>query len=825
METRKPIIAGIAVFVAIGILTQLLTYQQYLIHERSELSKVSQEANRISDKLKTSLSFSLSATKTLAFVVKQYGVPKQFDSIAAQILESNNFIDAVELTRKGVITHVYPLQGNEEAVGYDVLADSLRTREALKAISRKALFFAGPFELKQGGTAVVGRLPIFIDNSFWGFSVVLIKLSTLLNASGINDASNSVYRYQLSKRNPSTGTEEFFLPHGVPSNGHAASVELADGEWKLYVVSKEPSAFFSQVIPFFVLGFLLSVTGGLFTWHFTRQPEKLKNTVDRITAEMDDYQRTATRSLQRVNRLYHFTSRINQMVVHVNNEDEMYSQVCNIAVDIGKFRMAWVGIIREPEQKIVAIFSAGDDNGYLDEITPISLTSDAVEGPAMRMIRTGTYVHFNDIASDPLMKPWAEKALSRGYRSSILLPIRKSGQIIGSFNLYSPEPFSFDQNEIDLLLETTANISFTLENFERDRKRRQAEQQIESEKILSDSIINSLPGIFYLYDVHGKFLKWNKNFETISGYAGEEVSNMHPLDFFRGEEQQLVKNRIAEVFSSGYAEVVARFTTKDRQTIPYFFNGRKIIFDGKDYLIGMGLDISERLNAENALLQRTEEIEKLSAHLQNIREEERSRIALEIHDVLGQQLTALKMDSTWLKKRFTQDEVACERISGMISLIDDTIRTVRRISSELRPGILDDLGLVAALEWQGSEFEKNTGIEIGFETNKSDVELERNFSTNIFRIYQETLTNIARHANATSVKTIFAHYADHIRLEVRDNGIGVDFDSVRDKKSLGLISMKERARLFNGEVVIENISPHGTMVTLKIPLLSNGTKG
>jgi PAS domain S-box-containing protein len=808
----------VAVFVAIAVLTQLLSYQQYLIFKRSQLEMVSDEANTISDRLKTSLSHSLSATKTLAFVVEKYGVPHDFDSIAKAILESNKFIDALELTKKGIIIHVYPLEENREVIGYDVLADPLRSQEALKAIEKKELYFAGPLELKQGGIAVVGRLPIFKDNSFWGFSAVLIRLSTLLKAAGIDETQGKDFTYQLSKQNPFTHKEEFFLPGTIPANGHYVSIEVPDGEWKLFVFPKDSTGFLSQVLPFSFMGLVLSVTAGVFGWHFAQQPETLKRQVDTVTREMIAYQKAATESLERVNRLYHFSSRINDMVVHVTSEEAMYKQVCEIAVDVGKFKLAWVGLIREPEQKLYAVSSSGDELNYLAEITPISIGPDDIEGPVLRMIRTGTFIHCNDIATDPLMEPWASKALERGYRSSILLPIVKCGTIIGSFSLYAHEPDSFDDNEIRLLLEATNNISFTLDNFEKERLRRLAEQQIQSEKILLDSIINSLPGVFYLYNREGKFFRWNRNFEIVSGYGTQEVSTMHPLDFFHAHEKDLLKKKIDEVFTSGYADVITELYTKDQRKIPYYFNGRKVNFDGNDYLIGMGLDITDRVKAENILLERTEEIEKLSAHLQNIREEERSRIALEIHDVLGQQLTALKMDSTWLRKRSADDRVVTERISSMILLVDDTIKTVRRISSELRPGILDDLGLVAALEWQGAEFEKNTGIAMQFETNESDAKLERNLSTNIFRIYQEALTNIARHANATAVHTRFDHDDDFLQLVIKDNGRGIDFTEIRKKQSLGLISMKERARLFRGEVLVENTVPHGTMVTLKVPL-------
>jgi PAS domain S-box-containing protein len=814
MENKKPLIAGIVVFVSITLLTQLLTYQQYLIYKRVEVENVLQEARTVSDKLKSSLSYSLSATKTLAFLIGKYGVPADFDSIASDILESNKYIDAVELTRGGVITHVYPLEGNEAAIGYNVLNDSLRSQEARKAIERRELFFAGPFELKQGGMSVVGRLPIFKDNSFWGFSAVLIKLSTLQKAAGIG--ANPNFIYQLSKRNPYSGVEEFFISGPPPEKDFFVSIEVPDGEWKLYVEHVNRSAVYAQVVPFFILGLLLSTTAGLFSWNYARQPEKLRARVTEVTTQMNALQRRATLSLERANRLYHFTSRINHLMVHLRDENILYAEVCRIAVEVGKFKLAWIGLIDESQRKIFPAGSSGDDLGYLKIITPIELDRD-FEGPAMRMIRTGKYVCFNDIENDPVMKPWAEHALQRGYRSSILLPIRKFGKVIGSFNLYAPEPNSFDDAEIQLLLETSDNISFTLENFEDDDLHAQAEQQVQAEKVFSDSLINSLPGVFYLYDRQGKFVRWNKNFETVSGYSTEEVSQMHPLDFFHRDQKALLSERIDAVFKNGYAEVEADFYTKDNTRIHFFFNGKKINLNGIEYLIGMGLDITDRINAEAALIETTEEIRKLSTHLQNIREEERSRIALEIHDVLGQQLTALKMDATWIRKRCGDNDAMTERLTAMVSLIDDTIKTVRRISSELRPGILDDLGLIPALEWQCTEFSKNTGLECHFQSNKNDIEVDSNMAINIFRIYQEALTNIARHAQASQVQTTMLQQNGLIQLTIEDNGIGVDLNEVKNKKSLGLISMKERARLFKGEVMIEQRVPQGTVVTVKLP--------
>jgi PAS domain S-box-containing protein len=357
-------------------------------------------------------------------------------------------------------------------------------------------------------------------------------------------------------------------------------------------------------------------------------------------------------------------------------------------------------------------------------------------------------------------------------------------------------------------------------------ERKKAQEQIAAEKILSESIINSLPGIFYLYDRKGKFIRWNKNFEIITGYSAEEISTLHPLDFFSGDEMDLIREKIDTIFTTGNStDVTAHLCIKSKKRIPYYFNGSRANFGGTDYLIGMGIDITDRVEAENRLRERAEEIQKLTAHLQSIREEERTHIAREIHDVLGQQLTALKMDASWTARKIgDENKDISARITGMIALIDETVKTVRRISSELRPGILDDLGLTAALEWQGHDFEKRTGIRSEFHTDLHDFYPERNLSTNIFRVYQEALTNVARHAGATKIETTLEEKEGCIILVIKDNGTGFDMEQAKNKKSLGLIGMRERALLFQGELAVKSERGKGTVITLKIPWIETANK-
>ncbi|MFC1563969.1 PAS domain-containing protein [candidate division KSB1 bacterium] len=207
-----------------------------------------------------------------------------------------------------------------------------------------------------------------------------------------------------------------------------------------------------------------------------------------------------------------------------------------------------------------------------------------------------------------------------------------------------------------------------------------------------------------------------------------------------------------------------------------------------------------------------------SLYLESVREEERTRISREIHDGLGQYLTVLKMDLTWLKNNLPENQpVLLEKTGTMSKLIDDTIGTVQKIASELRPSILDDLGLVAAVEWLINELEKRSGIK--FETRLSFKENWKNkeLSTTIFRILQESITNIIRHSKASKVKIDIHEKAEDLLIEVADNGIGINKKHLSDKKSFGLLGMRERIRPFKGELEIIGIKNKGTTVKIAIP--------
>jgi signal transduction histidine kinase len=233
------------------------------------------------------------------------------------------------------------------------------------------------------------------------------------------------------------------------------------------------------------------------------------------------------------------------------------------------------------------------------------------------------------------------------------------------------------------------------------------------------------------------------------------------------------------------------------------------------------LDITESKIASEQIKLYNLQLRHLAGNLQNIREEERQRISREIHDELGQWLTALKMEIAGIKK-IKGDEVRLnESMNEMLIQVDECIKSSRRISTELRPALIDDLGLIAALEWQAEEFEKRSKIKSEFITDIDELNLPPDFTIGIFRIFQESLTNVARHAQATCVKSSLLINKQEIILKISDNGNGFDVSTIGKGKTLGLIGMKERTLLMNGTYNITSSVTNGTEITVIIPYLQN----
>jgi PAS domain S-box-containing protein len=364
------------------------------------------------------------------------------------------------------------------------------------------------------------------------------------------------------------------------------------------------------------------------------------------------------------------------------------------------------------------------------------------------------------------------------------------------------------------------------------RERQRAETMIrESEETLRSwerrfSIaFNANPTLSTISSLEGRFLAVNSQFLQTTGYTREEVVGKTALEIGMWPNPQnrasVMQKLREEGAVRGYAVDLRTKTGEDRVLL---LSIEKIDLEGQPCLLHSGQDITERTRAERAVRASEERLRALSVRLRSAREEEGTRISREIHDELGGALTGLKweLESIAESVAVTLNGAAIpsidERISRMTDMIDTTITTVRRIASDLRPSVLDDLGLIAAIEWQAQQFQSRTGIRCECRTASDALDLDRDQATAVFRIFQEILTNVLRHAGATRVRVDVRKESTNFVLEVVDNGRGITEYDKANAASLGLLGMRERAVLAGGEVLIRGAEGQGTSVVVRVPL-------
>jgi PAS domain S-box-containing protein len=312
------------------------------------------------------------------------------------------------------------------------------------------------------------------------------------------------------------------------------------------------------------------------------------------------------------------------------------------------------------------------------------------------------------------------------------------------------------------------------------------------------------------------FLDVNEAALISYGYSKKEFLLLQALDIRPVEDFEKFFSQTPTISTGLVSMGLFRHKKKDGALMDIEMYSHDFLYNEKPARLVLAIDITEKLEATREFRKNTTQLRELSDHLLNIREAERTNIAREIHDELGQQLTILKMDVSWIHQKLQKhaDDPLRQKTAETLKLLNETIKTVRRIATELRPSMLDDLGLIEAIEWQSKEFEKRSGIKISFDPGSQHLPVSNAIATSLFRIYQEALTNIARHSNAKNVFSKLQLENDKVILTIKDDGVGFDMQTLGLKRTLGLLGMKERTLMIGGHFEICSKPGAGTTIVV-----------
>ena len=350
-----------------------------------------------------------------------------------------------------------------------------------------------------------------------------------------------------------------------------------------------------------------------------------------------------------------------------------------------------------------------------------------------------------------------------------------------------------------------------------------AEQQLALSNERYEYVTKATFDAIWDWDLIKKSIFWGEGFKTIFGYKPVTTTEQYWYENIHPQDLKRVQQSIQQAIESQNLNWENEYRFKHANGTYRYVKDRGIILRNVERkairIIGALQDITSQREYEEKLLDVNQKLRNLSAHLQQAREEERIAIAREIHDELGQQLTGIKLDVSWLKNRLEEAVPEnTERAQRLIENINKTINDVRKIASHLRPGVLDDLGLEAAIEWQSNQFETQTGIKCHLHLDSVKGDYGKEINTSVYRIYQEALTNIMRHAKATEVNTFFSEKNNTLLLEVIDNGVGIGDNQKNNSFSLGITGMRERAFTVNGSFHLFKPKEGGTKLKVTVPI-------
>jgi len=509
--------------------------------------------------------------------IKKYGI----DNILQRIVEGEKEISLVfsyyvpQNKRRGWLeaTYVPHCDNNDKVIGIIAtmrdITERKRTEETLR--KRESL------------------LRTLIDNAPFEIWARNIDNEGILENKILVEHFGSI----LGKKPDQSGASIEDVQKWNSNNNKAFNREIVNHECQYQINGK--NRYFQQIIaPIFSNGKVEGIAGF---------------NIDITSRKLDELE------ISRANRVYAFISKISQMIISARDTQTIFKEACRIAVEYGKFKMVWIGLIDEETQDLKPETWYGDEDGYLSTIQKITILKNPKgRGPIGLAIREGKLFYCSDIETEPSMAPWRVEALKRGYLSSAALPLKVGGKVIGVLTIYASERSFFTQSEIKLLEEVNSNIEFALDMLQLEKEKQKAQEAFLKEKLFTDAVIDSVPGLLYLYDADGYLQRWNKKHIEITGYSTEELDNFNILNWFRDnpEDTERIKEEINRTLEDGYGSLEAKLTIKNGTKISFYFTAVRLVIDDKVYFTGIGIDITDRKKALEALVYNEQRLRLLS---------------------------------------------------------------------------------------------------------------------------------------------------------------------------------------------------------------------
>jgi PAS domain S-box-containing protein len=766
----RPRTTGFLLFIvlSIGIISVsfLRNYIQ-IEEERNEMNIILTNAHQ---NIEQSLKNCYTTTVSLALTLNNDGIPQNFDAISKQLIKLNPIVSVVQLVPNGVVKYIYPMKGNEAAMNLNILDSKYLQEEAKKSVESQKIYFAGPLNLKQGGTAIVGRLPIYNNNKFWGFSAVIIKLETLLKASGINSIDQSNYYFQFSKRDPINSKERFFLPAKTDlSKSYYVSQSITDSDWKLYLVAKKPFSIYPPILLSAILSFIVAILFGILTTKLLKKPEELR-------VLLQEQETKLLKNELKFKTIFEQAT-IGFAIIDAHTADLLQAN--------GKFYDMLGFTHNEIKEKGIKSITHPDD---VDE----------------------TLLNIKKLNEGQINEYFAEKRC-----------LTKSGKTIWINLTISP---LWETNE-----KPTSHIAFIKDITER----KEAEELIKKSQARYKSLINTIDGIVWEYDLETMSSTFiSKKIENLLGYSVEEYSesptfwedHIHPEDreFALALSAKINKNYINHDYEY-------RMITKNgkviwvRDIINYVFeNGKPVISRGIMIDITIMKEAEKDLN--NSLQIVTEQNKRLlnfsyivshnlRSHTSNIESIISLIESADSEDERNEMMHLLKSVSNSLDETMKHlNEVV--NINTNINLVTKPLNISKYINKA--KNILSEKILLN---------------DVTFITNIPDDAMINYNSAYLESILYNLISNAIRYRDTQRKPIITINLykeKDKDVIEVSDNGIGIDmvrngdkiygmyktFSNNPDARGIGLFITKNQIDAMGGTITLESAPNVGS--TFKI---------